>query len=202
MKEVLVPLEEGFEEIEALAVVDILRRADIAVTIAGGKEGVSPAEDESWEVVRAGCECPMFVEGRNGIRVVPDATIEEAAGMEFDMIVLPGGAKGTENLKRNSVLLEMIKSHYSKGRPLAAICAAPTVLKLLGITKGRTITSHPSVRGELKEEKVSDERVVVDGALITSQAPGTAVEFAFKLVEILSGAEKAKEVNRTVLSRL
>jgi 4-methyl-5(b-hydroxyethyl)-thiazole monophosphate biosynthesis len=187
MKKVLIPLAPGFEEIEALAVVDILRRAGIQVTIAGTVEGP--------------------VEGRNGIKVIPDTTMDkvnehgpEAQG--FDMVVLPGGAKGTENLKKDPRIKKVVEALFNEGKFTTAICAAPTVLSAIGVTKGRTVTSHPAVREELKAERVLDDRVVVDGNIVTSQGPGTAIEFAFKLVELLLGEEKAREVNKGVLARV
>ena len=185
MKRVLMPLAPGFEEIEALAVVDILRRAGAEVVMAGTVAGP--------------------VEGRNGIRVLADTTLDEAAGAEgagFDMIVLPGGAKGTENLKKDKRVRRLIESFAKRKGFVTAICAAPTVLSAIGVTRGRTVTSHPGVRAELVNENVIDDRVVVDGNIITSQGPGTAVEFAFALVEALFGPEKAVEVNRGVLARL
>jgi len=182
MKEVLVPLAPGFEELEALAVVDILRRAGAKVMVAGTVDGV--------------------ITGRNGIKVEPDATLDEAMGRDFAMIVLPGGAAGTENLAGDGRIARLVKDHDARGRFVAAICAAPTVLSAAGLTAGRTVTSHPTVRGVLTEARVSDERVVVDGNLVTSQGPGTAVEFAFKLVELLFGPEKVAEVNSGVLARI
>ena len=182
MKEVLVPLAPGFEELEALAVVDILRRAGAKVMVAGTVGGV--------------------ITGRNGIKVEPDATLDEAMDRDFAMIVLPGGAAGTENLAGDGRIARLVKDHDARGRFVAAICAAPTVLSAAGLTAGRTVTSHPTVRGVLTEARVSDERVVVDGNLVTSQGPGTAVEFAFKLVELLFGPEKVAEVNSGVLARI
>jgi 4-methyl-5(b-hydroxyethyl)-thiazole monophosphate biosynthesis len=182
MKKVLIPLAPGFEEIEALAVVDILRRAGVEVTSAGTVEGP--------------------VEGRNGIRVVPDTTMDKVKGSLFDMVVLPGGAKGTENLKKDPRVKQVVEELFNIGRFTTAICAAPTVLSAIGLTKGRKVTSHPTVRGELDAGKVLDDRVVVDGNIVTSQGPGTAIEFAFKLVELLVGEEKAREVNRSVLARV
>ena len=182
MKRVLVPLAPGFEEIEALTVVDILRRAGAEVVIAGTLEGA--------------------IEGRNGIKVVPDTTLDSALKDNYEMIVLPGGKVGTENLKKDKRVERIVKEMHSEGRLVTAICAAPTVLSKAGVTKGFTVTSHPGVREELKGEKISDERVVKDRNIVTSQGPGTALEFAFKLVEVLFGAEKVKEVNRGVLARL
>lgn len=181
MKKVLVVLAPGFEEIEALVPVDILRRAGAAVTVAGTANGP--------------------VTGRSRISVVPDTTVDKA-GEGFDMLVLPGGAPGTENLKKDERVRAVVKKMAEEGKLIAAICAAPTVLSALGVSRGRTVTSHPSVRSQLKDEKVSDERVVVDGSLITSQGPGTAMEFAFRLVEELFGKEKAIEVNKGVLAKV
>lgn len=183
MKRVIVPLAPGFEEIEALAVVDILRRGGVEVTMASTVDGP--------------------IEGKNGIRVIADATLDEALGGDYDMVVLPGGALGTENLKADDRVRVLVARLFEEGRFIAAICAAPTVLSAMGMTKGRSVTSHPSVREELeKTASYKDDRVVVDGTIITSRAPGTAIEFALKLVELLGGAEKAREVNRGVLARL
>src|SRR3989338_114415 len=182
MKRILIPLAPGFEEIEALAVVDILRRAGVDVVMAGTVENP--------------------IEGRNRIKILADASLDSVKEQDFDMIVLPGGAIGTENLKKDTRIKEILERLYKKGRFVTAICAAPTVLSAIGITTGRTVTSHPTVRAKLDKEKISDERVVVDNNIITSQGPGTAIEFAFKLVEALLGKEKAAEVNKGVLARI
>lgn len=182
MKKVLMPLAPGFEEIEALAVVDILRRAGMEVIMAGTNENP--------------------IEGRNKIKVLSDTPLDSIKNQDFDMIVLPGGAVGTENLKKDPRIKEIVERLYEKGRFITAICAAPTVLSAIGVTAGKKVTSHPTVRGSLKKEKLSDDRVVVDGNVITSQGPGTAIEFAFKLVEMLIGKEKAIEVNKGVLARV
>jgi 4-methyl-5(b-hydroxyethyl)-thiazole monophosphate biosynthesis len=90
----------------------------------------------------------------------------------------------------------------ARGNYITAICAAPTVLSAIGLLQGKKVTSHPSVQGDLSETKYSDDRVVVDGHFVTSRSPGTAMEFAMKLVEILEGRSKMEEVNRSVLARL
>lgn len=182
MKKVIIPLAPGFEEVEALTVVDILRRAGADVVLAGTIKGV--------------------ITGRNNIHVLADTTLNEAADGEYAMVVLPGGALGTENLLKDERVKNLITKMHAQGRFVTAICAAPTVLSAAGLTKDRTITSHPSVRSELKAAAISDERVVTDGNIITSQGPGTAMEFAFKLVEALYGKEKVTEVNKGVLARL
>ncbi|MBE7415416.1 MAG: DJ-1/PfpI family protein [Deltaproteobacteria bacterium] len=181
MPEVLVPIAPGFEEIEALTVVDILRRAGARVVMAG--------------------TVPGPIEGRSGIRVLADASMDDV-GADFEMIVLPGGALGAENLKKDARVGGLISALMDRGGKVAAICAAPAVLSAIGVTAGKRITSHPSVRQELlsRNEAVSDERVVADGNIITSQGPGTAMEFAFRLVETLFGKAKADEVNKGVLA--
>lgn len=182
MKRVLIPLATGFEEIEALAVVDILRRAGAEVVLAGLIAGP--------------------ITGRNEIRVLADKGLDEALREKFDMIVLPGGAGGTRRLREDERIIKALQGLTAEGKIIAAICAAPTVLSVAGLTEGRRLTSHPGVRAKLKGAILSDERVVVDGNLVTSQGPGTAIEFAFCLVTILFGGEKAAEVNSGVLARL
>lgn len=184
MKKVLVPLAPGFEEIEAITVIDILRRAGVDVMVAGTQSGP--------------------IEASRKTRHVPDCTLDEVRAEDFDMIVLPGGEPGTTNLRRDPRIKQIIETLQAKHRGIAAICAAPSVLSAYGILNGRTATSHPAVRTEVAAgaKKVSDQRVVIDGPIVTSQAAGTAMEFAFALVEILCGADKAAEVNRGVLARL
>jgi len=187
MAQVLIPLAEGFEEVEALAVVDILRRAGIgAVTATLGNDSTKA------------------VTGRNGIRVLADSTLSEEENKNYDMIVLPGGLGGTENLKKDNRIKTIVDRLHGEGKKIAAICAAPSVLEAQSkeVIKGKSLTSHPSVRGKITASSISDERVVVDGNLITSQSPGTALEFAFKIVEVLAGKEKVEEVNKGVLARL
>ena len=181
MPKVLVPLAPGFEEIEALTVVDILRRAGADVVVAG--------------------TVPGPIEGRSRIKVLPE-TVMDNAGVDYDVIFLPGGAVGTENLKKNQFVKAAVEELMRRSKLVTAICAAPTVLSAIGVTRGRTVTSHPSVRGELKNEILSDERVVMDGNIITSQGPGTAMEFAFRLVEAIFGKAKVEEVNKGVLAKI
>lgn len=181
-KRVLVPIAPGFEEVEALTVVDILRRAGAEVIMAGTVSGP--------------------VEGRNAITIIPDTGMFEIMNYEFDLITLPGGAVGTENLMKDEGLRQVVLRHYARGRLISAICAAPTVLSAYGITEGRTVSAHPGVHALLTKETVSTERVTVDKTVITSMGPGTAAEFAFKLVELLYGKEKVAEVNSTFLALL
>ncbi|MCR4286649.1 MAG: DJ-1/PfpI family protein [Deltaproteobacteria bacterium] len=181
MKKVLVPLAPGFEEIEAVAIIDILRRAGADVTVAGTVD--SP------------------ITGQNRMKLHADISLDSINPSSFDMVVLPGGGVGTENLKKDARVKKAVEELFSKNKAVAAICAAPTVLSAIGITKDRTITSYPGARAGLKAKKISDERVVVDGNIITSQGPGTAIEFALKLVETLFGKDKAREVSEAVIAK-
>ena len=184
MKKVLVPLAPGFEEMEAITVIDILRRAGLDVVAAGTQPGPITAARLT--------------------RHLPDCTLDEVRSDEFDLLVLPGGQPGATNLRHDPRLQQILQAFHASQRPIAAICAAPTVLAACGLLAGHTVTCHPSVRAEVAAaaDRLSDQRVVVDGPVITSQAAGSAMEFAFRLIELLCGSEKAAEVNRTVLARL
>ncbi len=182
MKNVLVPLAPGFEEIEAITVIDILRRAGVAVTVAGTVPGPITASRQT--------------------KHLPDCLLADVRAEDFDLLVLPGGQPGTNNLRTDPRLRRIIETLRANDRPVAAICAAPTVLSDAGVLVGRAATSHPSVRAELNVGQYSEERVVVDGPVITSRAAGTAMEFAFTLVELLCGPAKVAEVNAGILARL
>ncbi|TAL09953.1 MAG: DJ-1/PfpI family protein [Nitrospirae bacterium] len=186
MKRVVVPLAHGFEEVEAVTVVDILRRAGISVTVAGVEPG-SP---------------PGAIEGRTGIKLVPDVAIDEVKGPDFDMIVLSGGLRGTQTLQKDACVARLLPLFQAEERYIAAICAAPTVLATHGMIAGRRLTSHPSVREQLSGAVYDEGRVVVDGRLVTSRSPGTAMEFAMALVEILVGRQKMEEVKQEVLAKV
>ncbi len=184
-KSVLMPLAPGFEEIEALAVVDILRRALVDVTVAGTIDGP--------------------IEGRSGIKVLPDRLLEGITNDPFDMIVLAGGDPGYKNLTKDDRVTSLLHGFEEEGKYIAAICAATTVLKAAGLTNGRTVTCHPGVAGEFgagSGAKHSEDRVVVDGRVITSQGPGTAIEFAYALVEALLSKEAVDKVNMGVLAKV
>ena len=183
MKRVLVLMASGFEEIETITVIDVLRRANI-------------------EVVSAGIE-PGEITGSRKVKIIPDVLLKKVVNDEnFDMIVLPGGMPGTTNLKKDEHVKEIIQKMYKQGKYISAICAAPTILSAMGLTNGKNITSHPSVKNELQSESYKEDRVVVDGQIITSRSPGTAMEFAMKLVEILVGKEMVEEINKGVMAKL
>jgi 4-methyl-5(b-hydroxyethyl)-thiazole monophosphate biosynthesis len=180
MKRVLVPLAPGFEEIEAVTIIDILRRAEVHVTVAGTVAGP--------------------VTGSRGVAIVPDATLDSAADAEFDMIVLPGGGPGTEHLRRDPRIARLVTAQSARGGYVAAICAAPTVLGDAGLLTGRRVTSYPSYQSQLSTSVYETDRVVVDGRLITSRSPGTALEFALTLVEHLAGRAVSRRIAGDVLA--
>ena len=177
MPTVLVPLAEGFEEIEAFAPVDLLRRAGVDVTVASLAE-------------------TRHATGRSGITAHADKTLAEAMGTDFDLIFLPGGA-GTKHLRADVRIRELVLKQHQAGRWLAAICAAPTVLNDCGLLAGRRYTAHFSVAAELPAI-LADERVVTDGKITTSRGAGTAVEFGLHLVSLISGPAKSTDVSKAI----
>lgn len=176
MKRVLCLLEEGFEEIEAIAPVDLLRRAGVEVVLAG----VSGME----------------VVGKCGVRVVADVLLSEVVREEFDALFLAGGAAVT-TLRKNEGVIGLIGDFHKRGRLIAAICAAPLLLKDAGILEGKRFTAHFSTNEELPEN--SGERVICDGELLTSRGAGTAIEFGLAFVEVLSGQAVRNQVAGAVM---
>jgi 4-methyl-5(b-hydroxyethyl)-thiazole monophosphate biosynthesis len=174
---VLVPLADGFEEIEVVSPVDLLRRAGALVTLAALADGI-------------------HVTGRNGITLHADTTLSAAEASRFDCILVPGGP-GVARLRADPRLIGLLRRQHEGGGWVAAICAAPVVLKDAGILEGRRHTAHFSVAGELPGA-LMDERVVADGRLITSRGAGTALEFGLALVSSLFSDEKAAEVARSI----
>lgn len=180
MASVLMLLAEGFEELEAVTIVDVLRRAEVEVTMAGLK-----AEP---------------VKSARGIQIVPDASLEDVNPDSYDMVVLPGGQPGTDNLVADERVKAILIEMQQKDKYTAAICAAPYALSEAGILRQSRVTSYPSFQEKLKaKEVVAGEKVVVDGKVVTSQGPGTAIDFALKLVELFKGREKAREIQKAML---
>ncbi len=176
---VLVPLAEGFEEIESLTIIDVLRRAGIEVDVVGIPSSI--------------------VKGSRGVRVIADKKLNEIDPDEYDGIILPGGNPGYINLGKSSKLLEILKRMNAQGRLIGAICAAPLVLVKAGILKNRKATVYPGLEKEIPHPR--DEDVVVDENIITSKGPGTSMKFALKIVEILLGKSKSESLKKKLLVR-
>lgn len=172
---IYIHLAEGFEEIEALTIVDLLRRAEI--------------EAETVSVTGH-----LIVTGAHGVKVVADILFEDAVYSDCEMIVLPGGLPGSTNLDAHEGLKEKIYSFYKQGKWLAAICAAPLVFGHAGVLKGRKATCYPGMEGELEGAECVEDIVVSDGGVITSRGPATAMAFALKIIEELRGKEASDDI--------
>jgi len=183
MSRVLVPLARGFEEIEAVTIVDVLRRAEV-------------------EVVLAGLDGSGAVEGAHGMRVDAPVALAAVESQDFDMIVLPGGEPGTTHLAADARLSAMLKRHAAAARPFAAICAAPRVLAAQGLLANLAATSYPSVESQVRAggARYSTDRVVRDGRVLTSRGPGTALEFALAVVEMLGDSSRAAALRHAMLA--
>lgn len=179
---VLVPIADGTEEIEAVCIIDILRRAGAEVTVASVGE--------------------RQITASRGVRIVADCRIEDCGNDDFDLIVLPGGMPGAENLRNSKMLAQLLRRQQSDHKWYAAICAAPAVvLSHHGLLRGRKATGHPAFSDQMTDGRPVAERVVVDGKCVTSQGPGTAFEFALTLVALLFDEGKAAEVATPMLVR-
>jgi protein deglycase len=174
MPRVLVPLAQGCEELEAVTVIDILRRAGI-------------------EVVTAGLE-PGPVRASRGVTLVPDTLLDDVLSEEFDMIVLPGGSEGADRLAADARIRDLLIRTAERGRYTAAICAAPRVLAEAGLIAGRRATAFPGILDDLPGLKHAQDAVVQDGKVVTSRGPGTALDFALELVRVLRGDAARSEV--------
>ena len=179
---VYVFLAHGFEEIEALTTVDLLRRADVQV------KSVSIMEEK-------------LVYGAHGIGVEADILLKAADFKNCAMLIFPGGMPGTTNLCNHKELIEEVKAFYAEGKPVAAICAAPMVLAKAGLFDGHEATIYPGREAELTGAVPAAGNVVKSGQLITSKGPGTAMDFALALIEVLQGEEKAREIKEELIYR-
>jgi len=180
MPKVLVPLAEGFEELEAVAIVDVLRRARI-------------------EVVTAGLHSGAVTSARN-IRMLPDTTIDTISADEFDMIILPGGQPGADNLNADPRIHRLLAEFQASDKLIGAICAAPIVLATAGLLSGKRATAYPSYRDRLAGAAYENQTAVVsDGNIMTSQGPGTAIHFALAIVTRLAGAQVAEEISKAMI---
>ena len=181
MSKVYLFLADGFEEVEGLMAVDLLRRAGIDLTT----------------VSIMGNAC---VTGRNHISVIADSLFENITSFEDgDMLVLPGGMPGTTYLEEYQPLQELIRDYDKKGKRLAAICAAPTVYGKMGLLKGKRATCYPGMEDMLLGAQTSTEKVVTDGNYTTSRGLGTALEFSLELIRLLQDEKTADKVAKSVV---
>jgi len=183
-KRVLLPFTTGVEEIEFTAIVDILRRADIEVC-AASLDG-------------------QPVTGRSNITIHADAALKDVMHHTWDMIVLPGGLPNAHLLRDDANVKHVVERLKNKGKVIASICAAPTILAAYGITQGKKVTAYPSCQDDMERLQPQsiyvDEAVVEDGLLITSQGPGTAIAFALRLVQHLLNDKIAQQIKKEVVA--
>ena len=181
MPRVLVPLAQGSEELEAVTIIDLLRRAQIEVTVAGLQSGP--------------------VTGSRGTVIVPDASLDDAMNGDYDMVALPGGQPGATHLANDARILQLVKTMAARGKIVAAICAAPKVLAVAGLLDGKQATCF---RGAIDPKafpriRLQTRPVVVDGNIVTSRGPGTAMDFALELIRMLVGREQRDAVEANLL---
>lgn len=180
MSKVCVFLATGYEELEALSVVDLLVRAKIDVDMVSVSDSLS-------------------VTSSHGVRVMMNKTIKDVDFKAVDMIVLPGGMPGTRNLEETEKLMAHVDDFVASGRWVSAICAAPTILGHRGHLKGKTACCYPGMEDQLEGAMVSYDKVCVDGRIITSRGVGCALDFALKIVEVLKGKEQADALAKAIV---
>lgn len=180
MAKVLVPLANGCEELEAVTIIDLLRRAGI-------------------EVITAGLETtPQAIRASRGTLLIPDVSLDQALHQQFDMVVLPGGQPGTDRLNADRRIHALLKVMAKNGKYIAAICAAPKVLADAGLLQGRRVTSFPGSlsQAQLVGVHYQESAVVQDGHIFSSRSPGTAMDFTLALVEVLVGKARREHVEQ------
>ena len=177
--QVCIVMADGFEEIEAVTIIDVLRRAEIEVTVLGL---------ESNRVM-----------GAHGIALEAEGALKEAPEVEWDLVVLPGGMPNASHLRDSGPLRAFLTAQAARGGRLGAICAAPMVLGAAGLLEGKKATCYPGFEEHLRGATPQEDRVVQDGLVFTSRGPGTAMDFALALVQELSGAPEADRLRQQML---
>lgn len=176
MTRVLVPLADGCEELEAVTIIDLLRRAGIEVVVAGLRDGPVTAS--------------------RGVRILPDMSLDEALLKEYDMVALPGGLPGADHLAADRRVTDLLQRMNDSGRFVGAVCAAPKALARSGVLQGRRATAYPGVLQQEGHSDISADAVIRDGTVITSRGPGTAMDFALELIEALAGRDSREQVEK------
>lgn len=181
MIKVLVPLAQGCEELEAVTITDLMVRAGFQVTTAGLDN--------------------QPVKASRGMRLLPDTSIDTVLNETFDLIVLPGGLPGADHLRDDARVQTLLKKHAANGKYVAAICAAPKALAQAGLLEGKTVTSYPGALSAMKltHTKIKESAVEIDGKIITSRGPGTAMDFALTLIELLAGKARRDAVEQQLV---
>jgi protein deglycase len=176
MAKILVPLADGFEELEAITIIDLLRRA-------------------GFEVISAGLDDQPVTASRKNV-IIPDTSIDKIMDEEFDLIVLPGGLPGADNLRDHAGVQSLLQRQHAKDKPVGAICAAPKALAASGILQGKTVTCYPGALDELDSSgfTITTNPIEIDGNIITSRGPGTAMDFALTLIERLANKSLRDQV--------
>jgi 4-methyl-5(b-hydroxyethyl)-thiazole monophosphate biosynthesis len=180
MPRALVPLAQGCEEIEAVSIINVLRRGGVEVVTAGLAEGA--------------------VRGSRGTMIQPDTTLDRVLDQEFDLVALPGGQPGTDHLRRDARIAALLQRQAARGGWIGAVCAAPLVLAEAGLLEDRRVTCFPgTLDDDAHGAKLEDAGVVVDGRLITGRSAGMAMDFALALVEALAGEAKRDDVEKRLV---
>ncbi|MCX5633914.1 MAG: DJ-1/PfpI family protein [Phycisphaerae bacterium] len=179
-KKVLIAVADGIEELEGITIIDCLRRVGADLTI---------ASVQKCEIITA-----------RKVKITADCLITDCIDKTYDLIALPGGMPGAENLRDSRELTEMLKKQKESGRLYAAICASPAIVFAHhGLLAGKKATCYPGMENKLPDTSAVNQRVVIDGNCVTSQGPGTALEFSLKLVELLFGKQKSEELAKAML---
>ncbi|ALP54545.1 4-methyl-5(B-hydroxyethyl)-thiazole monophosphate biosynthesis protein [Candidatus Tenderia electrophaga] len=183
MSKVLIPLAQGCEEIEAVTMIDLLRRGQISVTTAGLETQLSP------------------VKAARGTQLLPDTTLDEALQDDYDMIALPGGLPGADNLNDDERIIQLVQKMAAADKYICAICAAPRVLARAGVLEGKRATSYPGTLDtmDIAGMTYTGAAVTVDGRIITGRGPGPAMDFALALIEALGGTALKHSVEQPLL---
>ena len=181
MKNICIPLANGFEEIEAITLIDVLRRAGFNVATCG----LSGAQ----------------AKGAHNVTVAADMTIDEALKGTWDLVVLPGGMPGATNLRDDDRVGKLLEQTSKSGGYVGAICAAPIALARFGFVKGKKATSYPGFGEQMPGADYREDRVVCDDKVLTSRGPGTAMEFALAITEVLAGSVKVDELRKQMLAK-
>ncbi len=181
MSRVLVPLAQGCEELEAVTITDLLVRAGV-------------------EVITAGLDNKPVTASR-GTTIIPDTSIDTVVDQTFDLVVLPGGLPGADYLRDDENIQILLKNHADKGKYIGAICAAPKAVAAAGLLEGKKATAYPGVLEALGNAQidVKNTAIEIDGNIVTSRGPGTAMDFALTLIELLEGPAKRDEVNQQLV---